>query len=542
MTTAPRQKRQSDVTRRPIGVDLFCGAGGLSLGFEQAGFDIVTAVDIDPIHCAAHKYNFPNTTVIPRSIQDLSGDEILNVAGIERREVDCVFGGSPCQGFSLIGQRSLDDPRNRLVKEFVRIVLELRARTFVFENVKGLTVGRQRDFLDELVDEFSKVGYNVRIPWKVLNAGNFDTPQSRERLILLGARKGEELPAYPSISTNMAGGREYIEGLAAGPTCADALDDLPDAEQFKTLIRSDKVTTTTFGRPSKYAARLRCLTKDAWHLGYRRRWHSNMLTSSHRTTHTPISRRRFGMARNGTAEPISRLYKLSRTGVSNTLRAGTDGARGAFTSPRPIHYGLDRCITVREMARLHGFPDWFRFNATKWHGARQIGNAVPPPLARAIAVQVVKALKIEPARPSRAIALGDSKLLYFDLSQAAKFFGVKPIPSRRDRKSGVRKRKQVDIERELIARGPGLCPKKSNRYDALIEKVFFKHFRKGMTRVEFMREELEASAAELGIANVKNMGDVTYSFRYRNALHASILKTQSQGREWIIEGAGKGRY
>src|ERR1035438_3384609 len=91
-------------------------------------------------------------------------------------------------------------------------------------------------------------------------------------------------------------------------------------------------------------------------------------------------------------EPISRFYKLSPDGLSNTLRAGTDSSRGAFTSPRPIHYAYPRCITVREMARLHGFPDWFRFHQTKWHGARQIGNSVPPPLGRAVALQVIAVL------------------------------------------------------------------------------------------------------------------------------------------------------
>ena len=132
------------------------------------------------------------------------------------------------------------------------------------------------------------------------------------------------------------------------------------------------------------------------------------------------------------------------------MRAGTDGARGAFTSPRPIHYRYDRCITVREMARLHGFPDWFRFNATKWHGARQIGNAVPPPLARAIARRVIAALGITPTKPTSAITLGNPVLLSFDLSDAAQYFGVDPPPNRRDRKSGARKRKQIDIERERL--------------------------------------------------------------------------------------------
>lgn len=438
---------------RPVGVDLFCGVGGLSLGFEQAGFDIVSAVEIDPVHCAAHKYNFPHTTIIPRSIGEVSGKHILEVSGVEEGGIDCVFGGAPCQGFSLIGHRILDDPRNELVRDFVRIVVELQARTFVFENVKGLTVGKHRAFLDELVEEFSKVGYNVRVPWQVLNAGHFDIPQSRERLILLGARTGEVLPEYPALLTNIAGGRYQIEDLPIGPTCADALQDLPDADRFQTLIGSDAVATSAFGQPSTYAARLRCLTNDAWHFGYVREWNPGTLTSSARTTHTPISRRRFSQTKSGTVEPISRFFKLCGSGVSNTLRAGTDGARGAFTSPRPIHYKFDRCITVREMARLHGFPDWFRFNATKWHGARQIGNAVPPPLARAIALKVIETLGVKPIRPAKPIPLGDSVLLSFDLSQAADFFGVEPLPSRRDRKSGAKKRKQAEIERERIARG-----------------------------------------------------------------------------------------
>ena len=436
---------------RPIGIDLFAGAGGLSLGFEQAGFDVAAAVEIDPVHCAVHEYNFPKTAVIPHPIETLSGKDIAQAAGIGGRRVDCVFGGAPCQGFSLIGHRVLDDPRNRLVREFVRIVAELDARTFVFENVKGLTVGRHRAFLDELVEEFSEVGYEVRVPWRVLNAGNFAVPQHRERLILLGAQKGEALPDYPTPKTNIAGKKRRIDGLPDGPTCADALGDLPDADGFHALAGSDAAEPDRFGEPSAYAAGLRCRTNDAWHYGYVREWNPALLTSSARTRHTAISRRRFGETEPGTIEPISRFFKLAEAGVSNTLRAGTDGARGAFTSPRPIHYRFDRCVTVREMARLHGFPDWFRFNATKWHGARQIGNAVPPPLARAIAGGVIEALGTSPTRPEGAIAQGDPAVLTFDRSAAAEHFGVEPPPSRRDRKSGARKRKQVDIERERLA-------------------------------------------------------------------------------------------
>ncbi|SIN77824.1 DNA cytosine methyltransferase [Vannielia litorea] len=440
-----------DEPHRPIGIDLFAGAGGMSLGFEQAGFDIAAAVEIDPVHCAVHKFNFPKTAIIPRSVEGLSGELIRKVASIGNAPVDCVFGGAPCQGFSLIGHRVLDDPRNSLVLDFVRIVAELKARTFVFENVKGLTVGKHKAFLKELVQAFDAAGYEVRTPWKVLNAGNYGTPQSRERLILFGCRKGEALPEYPDPATNIAGRKGTRDGLPSGPTCTDALADLPDADKFQSLLTSDAVKTSAFGAPSPYSAELRCMTNDAWHFGYVREWNPALLTSSARTAHTEISQRRFSETEPGSVEPISRFFKLPSRGVSNTLRAGTDGARGAFTSPRPIHYRYDRCVTVREMARLHGFPDWFRFNVTKWHGARQIGNAVPPPLARAIATQVIESLDFRPARPAQIIPLGSEELLSMDLSKAAAHFGVKPLPSRRDQKSGAKKRKQADIERERLS-------------------------------------------------------------------------------------------
>jgi len=435
---------------RPIGVDLFAGAGGLSLGFEQAGFDVRAAVELDPVHCAVHKYNFPNTAIISASAAELTGKEIRERASLEHEHIDCVFGGAPCQGFSLIGQRAFEDPRNKLVLDFVRLVRELDAASFVFENVKGLTVGMHKSFLKELVQAFDDAGYVCKLPWKVLNAAHFGTPQSRERFILMGVKKEKKIPEYPRPTTNIAGRPKLFSDLDFGPTCADAIGDLPDADAFETLRSVDVVKTNRFGQPSEYAAGLRGLTNDAWYFGYVREWEANVLTSSARTEHTEISRRRFRETEVGSVEPISRFLKLPDAGVSNTLRAGTDGARGAFTSPRPIHYRYSRCITVREMARLHGFPDWFRFNQTKWHGARQVGNAVPPPLARAVATQILKALDVAPTTPNDLIKLGDPALLAFDLSKASRYFGVKPPPSKRNQKSGAKKRKQKDIEAELM--------------------------------------------------------------------------------------------
>jgi len=433
---------------RPIGIDLFAGAGGLSLGFEQAGFDIAAAVEIDPIHCAVHKFNFPKCAVIPRSVVGLSASEIRLAAGIGNRSVDCVFGGPPCQGFSMIGHRALEDPRNSLVLEFVRLVAELDARTFVFENVKGLTLGRHRAFLDELFDAFGAKGYDVRLPWSVLDAADYGVPQHRQRLLLMGARRGGVLPDYIPRWTRPAD--EPRLGDPIGPTCADALSDLPDVERYPALLESDELCPVVLGSPTKYSEELRCITAKAWHYGIRRDWPTSALTSSARTEHTDISRRRFAETAPGTVEPISRFYRLSPSGLCNTLRAGTDGARGAFTSPRPIHYAYPRCITVREMARLHGFPDWFRFHATKWHGARQVGNAVPPPLGRAVAGAIARAIGYKPVPSKLLLSLGDKRLLSWEMGEAAKYFNVDAPRTVRDRHSGAHKRKQVDIERERM--------------------------------------------------------------------------------------------
>ena len=420
---------------RPIAVDLFSGAGGMSLGFEQAGFDVVAAVEVDPVHAAVHKFNFPNCATLCRDISKLSGDEIRKAAGIGKRAVDLVVGGAPCQGFSLIGHRALEDPRNSLVGDFVRIVCELNARYFVFENVKGLTVGRHKAFLEELVEEFENSGYAIRKPWRVLNAAHYGVPQNRERLILLGARKGLKLPDYPTPSS-------------ATPKCEDALDDLPNAEEYRALLDNDEIRlpANAWKYPSKYAREMRCLSNTAWHYGYVRDWDPRVLTSSMRTGHTEISQRRFRETISGETEPISRFFKLAATGISNTLRAGTDAARGAFTSPRPIHYRYPRCVTVREMARLHGFPDWFRFQQTKWHGARQIGNAVPPPLARAVGSAIIEVTNYAPEACKVSVTLGDAALLKMDISMASEYWGIPRPNGARDRKSGARKRSQHETE------------------------------------------------------------------------------------------------
>ncbi len=316
-----------------------------------------------------------------------------------------------------------------------------RARGVGETGGEGITLGKHATFLHELIAEFDALGYEVVQPWRVLNAAWFGVPQSRERLFLMGAKRGRGVPMYPQPQFRAAGASP-VSALPLGPSCLDALGDLPDAERYSKLNFSD-TAKVSWGRPSSFAAKLRGLISDQGDFSYFRQWDAALLTSSMRTEHSDISRRRFGETEEGRVEPISRFFKLPSDGVANTLRAGTDSARGAFTSPRPIHYKYHRCITVREMARLHSFPDWFRFHQTKWHGARQIGNAVPPLLARAVAQQIVQAIGASPSKPAEGVPLGDAGLLQLDMGQAADWFGVENPIKQRDRK-GAPKRRQWD--------------------------------------------------------------------------------------------------
>ncbi|MEO1447840.1 MAG: DNA cytosine methyltransferase, partial [Cyanobacteria bacterium J06635_11] len=180
----------STANARPIAIDLFAGAGGLALGFEQAGFDVPVAVEIDPVHAVVHQFNFPLCKIIPRSVKEISGRTIRRAAKLSLRQpIAVVIGGAPCQGFSIMGPRSLSDPRNALVKDFIRLVAELQPSYFVFENVKGLTIGRNRPFLAEIVSEMANIGYDLITPWQILNACDYGVPQNRERLFLIGAKK-----------------------------------------------------------------------------------------------------------------------------------------------------------------------------------------------------------------------------------------------------------------------------------------------------------------------------------------------------------------
>lgn len=417
------KKNHNNHSKRPLGVDLFAGAGGMSLGFEQAGFDVVAAVELDPIHCATHEFNFPDCSTICRNVRNVSGNALKSLVELRGGSVDVVFGGPPCQGFSLIGKRAIDDPRNSLVLEFVRLVAETSPKYFIFENVKGLTIGKHRRFLEELVGEFEKCGYRVKLPWQVLNALDFGVPQDRQRVFLIGAKNGLPLPDYPIPKAQKSLSDMPLFELPKTPTVWQAIGDLPNADDYEELKKSD-CARVRYGRPSEYAMFLRGTKNDPDDFSHPRQFDMTMMTSSLRTDHTEDSRRRFAETEFGKIEPVSRFFKLDPNGYCNTLRAGTASDRGAYTSPRPIHPFHSRCITVREAARIHSYPDWFRFHVTKWHGARQIGNSVPPLLARAVASMIIRALEIEPSKPSRRIPLGKEMLLTMGMQQACAYYDV----------------------------------------------------------------------------------------------------------------------
>ena len=199
--------------------------------------------------------------------------------------------------------------------------------------------------------------------------------------------------------------------------------DGSDIDQFEELSGSDSVKYVSKAG-SKYARMLQGRLRDDDDYSYERVYDHTTLTASMRADHSELSRQRFAATAWGATEPISRFFKLPPKGICNTLRAGTATDRGAFTSPRPIHPHHPRCISVREAARLHSYPDWFRFHVTKWHGFRQIGNSVPPRLARAIAGSVRDALGVKPSRPTQNVPLLNEWKLQVGMAEAASHFNV----------------------------------------------------------------------------------------------------------------------
>ena len=378
-------------------VDLFAGVGGISLGLKMAGINPNIAVEMDNSCHEALTFNFPEKQVIHDDIKNVTSEQIKQLLG--DNELDLLAGGPPCQGFSLIGLRDPKDERSRLVFEFIRLAKELKPKFIMMENVPGMLSSQKGEFIKEVLNIFDEAGYMTRQPIQVLSAADFGVPQDRKRAFVLGVRKDIGiLPEYPKpthlnprlIEKAKKKGLE-LPDLPLSPSVMDAIGDLPNIDKYEHLVEDDVVSYEN--KPhTDYAKIMRDQIPSVFSVLPKNNWEENECTGCRRTVHGEVLTQRFIETKQGDTVPISRLYKLKENCVANTLRAGTPRERGAYSAPRPVHPLLPRVISVREGARLQSFPDWHRFHKTKWHGFRQVGNAVPPLLARAVALEIKKVL------------------------------------------------------------------------------------------------------------------------------------------------------
>lgn len=380
---------KSDSAKRTV-VDLFCGCGGFSLGAELAGFHTLAAIDIDPTLQSAYRRNFPRTKAIEASVADLDAAAWKQFIGKARP--DGVIGGPPCQGFSWIGQRRKNDPRNNLLDHFYRNVATLRPKFFVMENVQGLLDEGNADVLSAAMERVAR-RYRVLEPF-VVNAAHFGAPTNRRRVVVVGYDPDEMdplsldalLPAPPKTLT----------------TVRDAIGDLPspiEDEKGEDDYGWAKYTPKSANRASAYAKRMRKHPKDG--LGWIEaldRHHVGYVSGLKSTRHSKVVAHRYTTTPGGKSDRITKSYRLQWDGQCPTLRAGTDVDKGAFQAVRPLHPGKGRVITVREAARLQAFPDWFVFHPAKWHSFRMIGNSVSPAVSRGLLGRIAKKLHVLLAR------------------------------------------------------------------------------------------------------------------------------------------------
>lgn len=404
---------------RPLAMDLYAGAGGLSLGMDQAGFDVIAAAEFDPIHALTHRFNFPQTPVLCRDLSEERVEKIstaLSTAakaswheqhpGADFPGIDAIVGGPPCQGFSVGGVRDPIDDRNSQLLRFVDLVVHMQPKVFCLENVAGILEPRFEGLRKEALRRLTiDGGYAVEGFDLAVNAKDFGVPQSRRRVLIMGSRVSDA----PRLSPHNQ----------AVVTVREALEGLPNLAQYRNLLFTDEVllhdddVLQLRSVRSAYARRLAGLEIESFDRSWPRIYDDAVLTNSLRTVHTPKTVQRFSRTGQGAVERVSRLFRLDPEGQARTLRAGTGTDRGSHTSPRPIHPEKNRVITVREAARLHGYPDWFRFHGTNWHGHRQVGNSVPPPLAAAAGRALVEALGMTVnRRPASRLPLGDPEWLW----------------------------------------------------------------------------------------------------------------------------------
>lgn len=340
-------------------IDLFCGCGGLSFGFEQAGFQIALGVDNDLVALTTFEKNHRNSKAFLTDITKITGKDITS--HIDNRTIDVIVGGPPCQGMSLSGPRKFDDPRNRLYLSFIRLVSELNPRAIVIENVPGLVSLFKGLIKDNIIQRLTNLGYNVS--YQVLLASEFGVPQHRRRVVFVG------------LKTGIFDFDKDIQRSSETITTKMAIDDLPSL----TNQLGEEVMFYETEPSNEYQTLLR---KDS-------RYIYNHIAAAHsERVKTIIS-----------LVPDGGNYKDLPDEFKNTRNFHVAWTRFPSNQPAPtidtghrhhFHYKYNRVPTVRESARIQSFPDRFRFYGNKTEQFRQVGNAVPPLLAEAIAKAIVQ--------------------------------------------------------------------------------------------------------------------------------------------------------
>lgn len=399
-------------TGRPVAIDLYAGVGGLSLGMKQAGFDVVAGVEADPLTARYYRYNHPGTSVLINQVGTAIEKSLIATipTGIE---LALVVGGPPCQGFSWAGRRQVGDRRNHEVACFAQMVLALRPLAFVMENVRGILANGKAQ-LNAATRALAKV-YRVCEP-QLLNASDYGVPQARQRVFLVGIRR------------DVGGTPDEVDSVDGEcPTVADAIGDLPTAAPHEP---NGALGVSYTAKPeSLFAKEMRGHARSITDRHNAPIWDGRFCTNAVRTRHSETVRTRFRDLAAGEQDPVSRLRRLDPNGVAVTIRAGTPPDYGSRSAPRPIHPLEDRVLTTRECARLQSFPDWYLFHPTKWHGNQQVGNAVPPLLARAVGLHLCRALGLELGPRSANPCERDQTLIAEDFRGAPWLLDVGPSGS-----------------------------------------------------------------------------------------------------------------
>ncbi len=377
-----RRVEPSDRFRRVL--DVFCGAGGLSFGFEQAGEFVTTCgIDLLPDRIQTFLANHAHATGTAGNLLDIPIQVLGELAG----RVDIVVGGPPCQGFSSIRPfRNLTegDPRNSLVEHYVLVISRLQPQWFVFENVVGILTHENGARLHALLQGFKAAGYELE--WRVVNAAHYGVPQYRERVVIVGNRLGVRFlwpePTHLVEYKSMAGSREEVvrtvplfsQDLGTAVTLTEAIDDLPPV-----AAGGEATDYTTPPRTGYQEQMRRGCTKLTLHKATK---HSEKMLNIIRHSGANISALPPGMVKSGFSSCYSRLDpdRPSTTLTVNFVHPASN---------RCIHPYQDRALTAREGARIQSFPDWFEFRGTLAQIVKQIGNAVPPLLGRRIAEAIL---------------------------------------------------------------------------------------------------------------------------------------------------------